>query len=102
THIDNIENLDEKTWIQISLHVKSGVRMLKEGFGATGVNIGMNLGDDAGAGIGEHVHYHLIPRWTKDTNFFTTVGEIRVIPSDFEKIYARLLNLSPKYFKLSI
>ena len=100
THIDNIENLDNEVWLQISLHVKNGVKMLKDEFKAKGVNIGMNLGDDAGAGISEHVHFHIVPRWSKDTNFITTIGELRVIPTDLEKLYNSMKEVIPKYFTL--
>ena len=100
-HTDAIESLDEATWMQMSLHVQSGVKMLKEGFGAFGVNIGMNLGQDAGAGIAEHVHYHLVPRWGRDTNFITSIGGARVYGIEFEKIYTDLKLLVPTYFQLS-
>ena len=73
--------------------------MLKEGFGAEGVNLGMNLGAAAGAGIAEHIHLHLVPRFSRDTNFITTVGETRVYSVDFQKIYERLKELSANYFK---
>lgn len=100
-HTDAIETLDEQTWIQMSNHVKSGVKMLKEAYGAFGVNIGMNLGEDAGAGIAEHVHYHLVPRWGRDTNFITSIGGARVYGIEFEKIYRDLRALVPTYFDLS-
>ncbi len=100
-HEDSIESLDEKTWLQMSLHVKSGVKLLKEHFGANGVNIGMNLGHCAGAGIAEHVHFHLVPRHKKDTNFITTIGDTRINGIDFKEIYDRLKSAVPKYFKLS-
>lgn len=91
-HIDNIESLDEKTWLEMSLYVKCGVKILKDTLNATGVNIGMNLGADAGAGICEHVHYHLVPRWKRDTNFITTIGQTRVASSDFEILYKKIKN----------
>ena len=95
-----VENLDDETWLQMSLHVKEGIKMLKEGFGAKGVNIGMNLGIDGGAGIAEHVHYHLVPRWGRDTNFITCIGGARVYGIEFEKIYEQLKELSKKYINL--
>lgn len=89
-HIDNIENLEEDTWFEMSYYVRIGVEILKQRINASGVNIGMNLGSDAGAGICEHVHYHLVPRWQRDTNFITTIAETRVAGVDFEKLYKKL------------
>jgi diadenosine tetraphosphate (Ap4A) HIT family hydrolase len=71
--------------------------MLKEGIGAQGVNLGMNLGKSGGAGIAEHIHYHLIPRWLGDTNFITTIADTRVYGTDFEKIYTHLQGLVSEY-----
>jgi ATP adenylyltransferase len=77
---------------------QKGVRLLKECFNAEGVNIGMNLGGAAGAGIADHIHMHLVPRWSGDTNFITSIGETRVYSSDFEKIYQKILKEIPNYF----
>jgi len=98
THIDNIEYLDEASWIRVSLRVRQGVKLLKEVFGVKGVNIGMNLGDCAGAGIAPHVHYHLVPRWEKDSNFFTTIANSRAYSIDFDEVYQRLKAQAPRYF----
>lgn len=96
-HVDNIEELDEAVWLHISLLVKKCVKMLKCEFHAMGVNIGMNLGKSAGAGIAEHVHYHLVPRWERDTNFITTIGNARVYSTDFEAIFQKLKENISKY-----
>lgn len=85
-HIENIEELDEQIWQEISKFVKIGVKILKEKLNAQGVNIGMNLGEIAGAGIPKHCHYHLVPRWYKDTNFITSIADTRVCGSDLENI----------------
>ena len=97
-HIDNIENLDNSTWINMSTLVKQGVQLLKDGFGVQGVNLGMNLGDIAGAGIAPHIHYHIVPRYKGDTNFISTIANSRVYSTDFEAIYSKIFTLSKKYF----
>lgn len=98
-HTDSLEELDSETWLHIADLAQKGVRLLKESFTAQGVNIGMNLGGAAGAGIAEHIHLHLVPRWRGDTNFITSIGETRVYSSDFEKIYRKILSEIPNYFK---
>jgi len=97
-HTDRLEALDPKAWLHISGLAQKGVALLKEVVGAQGVNIGMNLGKAGGAGIAEHIHMHLVPRWERDTNFITAIGETRVYSTDFEKIYLKIKNAVPKYF----
>jgi diadenosine tetraphosphate (Ap4A) HIT family hydrolase len=97
-HIDNIESLESDIWLEMSALVQKSVKLLKEDFGAHGVNIGMNLGTEAGAGIAEHVHYHLVPRWSRDTNFITSISECRIYSTDFEKVYKKLKKLLVKKF----
>jgi len=89
-HTDALESLDPAVWLHITALAQKGVRLLKESFGAQGVNLGMNLGKAGGAGIAEHIHLHLVPRWERDTNFITAIAETRVYSTDFEKIYQML------------
>lgn len=96
-HTDSLEALESETWLHISMLAQKGVRLLKEGFGAQGVNLGMNLGRAGGAGIAEHIHLHLVPRWERDTNFITAIGATRIYSTDFEKIYRRIMELVPEY-----
>ena len=96
-HTDALENLASETWLHMAALAQKGVKLLKEGLNAQGVNIGMNLGKAAGAGIAEHIHLHLVPRWERDTNFITSIGETRVYSTDFEKVYEKILKLIPHY-----
>jgi len=63
---------------------------LTEAYAPHGLNMGINLGKPAGAGILDHVHMHVVPRWNGDTNFMTVVGNVRVLPEDFSATKARL------------
>jgi len=98
-HTDKLEELPTETWIHMSGLAQKCVRLLKEGLNADGVNIGMNLGASAGAGIAEHIHMHLVPRWQRDTNFITSIAQTRVYSTDFDKIYEKLRVSSADYFR---
>ncbi len=97
THTDKLEELDSKIWLHMSALAQKGVKLLKNGLNAHGVNIGMNLGSAGGAGIAEHIHMHLVPRWHRDTNFITSIAQTRVYSTDFEKIYQKIKKLIPEY-----
>lgn len=97
-HTDNLEDLDPEIWMKMSLFAQKGIKLLKDVLHAQGVNLGMNLGWVSGAGIAEHIHLHLVPRWKGDTNFITTIGDARVYSTDFNKIYSRLKERSFEYF----
>lgn len=97
-HTDKLEDLDSKVWLHISALAQKSIPLLKDVLNAQGINIGMNLGRAGGAGIAEHIHLHLVPRWEGDTNFASSISGMRVYSTDFEDIYKRIKNLIPKYF----
>jgi ATP adenylyltransferase len=72
---------------------------LTEVYHPQGINVGMNLGRPAGAGIADHLHLHLVPRWTGDTNFMSVVGNVRVLP---EEVIQSADRLRPVFERLAI
>jgi len=70
--------------------VRKTVKVLKDTYNPEGLNIGMNLGKAAGSGVDEHLHVHIVPRWSGDVNFMTSVGSTRVIPENFSQAYNRI------------
>jgi ATP adenylyltransferase len=98
-HIGKIEDLSGEERIEIFALLETTVRVLQEAMNPGGFNIGMNIGKAAGAGIEEHVHVHVIPRWEGDTNFMSVVNDIRVIPEDVLSTAAKLTPLFKKYHR---
>ena len=66
--------------------VELGMELMQHTLNPQGINVGINQGSAAGAGVPEHLHAHLVPRWNADTNFITVVGQIRVIPDALEEM----------------
>ena len=89
-HISDLEYLESDIWLHISSLVQKSIKLLKKALNVGGVNLGLNMGDVAGAGIPDHLHYHLVPRWGGDTNFITTIGGARVFSSDELELYKKL------------
>ncbi|MEN6623335.1 MAG: HIT domain-containing protein [Smithella sp.] len=96
-HIDKIEDLTIEERSEIFAFLDTCVRVLKESMNPAGFNIGINIGKAAGAGIDEHIHVHVIPRWEGDTNFISVVSNVRVIPEDMPSTAAKLTVLFKKY-----
>ena len=89
-HVGRLEDLSPEEKLEIFDLVVSSVAALKEAMKPDGLNIGMNLGRAAGAGVEDHLHVHIVPRWNGDTNFMSVVGEVRVIPEDVGQTWEKL------------
>jgi len=89
-HLSRLEELTEEERREIFSLLDCCVRVLRDEMTPDGFNIGMNLGIAAGAGIEHHLHVHVVPRWRGDTNFMTVAGEVRVLPEDLDRTWARL------------
>ena len=89
-HVDRLAGLSSDELQELALLTQRSEIALTEAYGVPGINVGLNLGQPAGAGIHEHLHIHLVPRWNGDTNFMTTVGQTRVLPEDLPSTAARL------------
>jgi ATP adenylyltransferase len=89
-HVATLEDADEETVTEMMLLARRTGACLKRVYKPQGLNIGMNIGECAGAGIAGHIHMHVLPRWTGDSNFMTTIGETRVVPEDLSDTYSKL------------
>jgi ATP adenylyltransferase len=90
-HVSLLEDLTAEESSEIFRLTGVSVGILKEVMHPDGFNVGMNLGKAAGAGVDDHIHVHIVPRWSGDTNFISVVGEIRVIPEDVNQTWQRLV-----------
>lgn len=86
-HTDNMDDLNPETAAELISYLARWSAVLEAAMKAQGFNIGVNLGEAAGAGIKEHLHFHLVPRWTGDTNFMPALAETKVIPDTLENTY---------------
>jgi ATP adenylyltransferase len=89
-HTADFAGLDAETTSEMMLLAQRAQAALESVYHPGGFNLGMNLGRAAGAGIADHLHLHLLPRWQGDTNFMTTIGETRLEPEKLSTTYARL------------
>jgi ATP adenylyltransferase len=89
-HLDELRKLPRiaaHEMIELSQQLEAALR---KAYKAAGINLGMNIGDCAGAGVVGHIHMHVLPRWTGDTNFMTTISRTRTLPETLDQTYKRL------------
>ncbi len=83
-HVDDLASLEVEEAGELMLIAQWCVQALQETLGTEGINLGMNIGQPAGAGIDDHIHLHIVPRWSGDTNYMTTVANTRIVPQSLE------------------
>jgi ATP adenylyltransferase len=93
--LEGLQPIERSEMMELATQLMS---LLSKEYNAQGFNIGVNVGEAAGAGIIEHVHLHVVPRWTGDTNFMSTLGSTRVLPETLEDTYLRLLKSWQKVY----
>ena len=90
-HVESLEELDDTEQLELLGLTRRALRALRAEYRPDGFNVGANLGRAAGAGVAGHLHLHVVPRWSGDTNFMPVVGAVKVIPEDLDATYHRLL-----------
>ena len=89
-HIATLEEAPQETLQEMIRLTARAEKVLRQVYSPDGLNIGMNVGESAGAGIAGHIHMHVLPRWTGDGSFMTTVSETRVLPETLDTTYDRV------------
>ncbi len=93
--VADLELLTDDEHLELWAAVRDAVVAVKSAYRPGGVNVGMNLGTAAGAGVPGHLHVHVLPRWTGDTNFITTLAEVRVLPEPLPDTWRKLVAAWP-------
>jgi ATP adenylyltransferase len=94
-HVGNLQAAEAEELSEMMGLARRLEEVMKDVYHPDGLNLGMNLGRSAGAGVADHIHLHVVPRWSGDTNFMTVTGDVRVIPEDPRKACARLKTFFP-------
>jgi ATP adenylyltransferase len=89
-HIPTLAAMTSDEQAEVMRFTRLAEMALTEAYNPQGINVGINLGRSAGAGVVDHLHVHLVPRWTGDTNFMTVVGDVRVLPEDLQTTAKKL------------
>ena len=94
-HVGDVLEITAEEFGEITGLLQDAVRALRGAMSPTGFNVGMNVGNAGGAGIPDHLHFHVVPRWDGDTNFMPVVGETKVMPESLEQTKAKLAEAWP-------
>ncbi|MDO4587610.1 MAG: HIT domain-containing protein [Planctomycetia bacterium] len=89
-HIARLDLLTPEEWLELSEELTFWTTRIERIMNSDGFNVGLNLGRVAGAGLPGHLHWHIVPRWNGDTNFFTTIGSTKAIPQSLEALWSVL------------
>ena len=89
-HVATLESCDESAAVELIKLTRVAEKYLRAIYRPEGINVGMNIGACAGAGVAGHIHMHVLPRWVGDANFMSTVGETRVLPENLETTYDKV------------
>ncbi len=89
-HVAMLGELSDAEYEDFFWMLRSTVAAVEKAYGPDGMNVGMNLGQAAGAGLPKHLHGHVLPRWSGDTNFMTTIGETRVLPESLQSTWQKV------------
>lgn len=89
-HVASVEDLDEPALLEMMILTQRVMRALRDVYSPQGFNVGINVGSASGAGVEDHVHLHVVPRWSGDTNFMPVIGSTRVLPQTLADSYAAL------------
>lgn len=89
-HVGLLQDLPDEEMLDLMRWLRKSATILKNLMHPDGFNIGLNLGAAAGAGVDEHLHFHIVPRWNGDTNFMTVFADVRSIPEHLEQTYWKL------------
>lgn len=95
-HVPSIEDLNDDELLELAKTINLMIRALKIAYNPDAFNIGANIGRDAGAGIEEHFHVHIVPRWRGDTNFMPVIADTKVIPQLLQDSYKSIKNILSK------
>jgi ATP adenylyltransferase len=89
-HVESLIDLNPQTRAELMELCEKAIRVLQTVYSPHGFNVGINIGEAAGAGILEHLHVHIVPRWSGDTNFMAALADTRVLPEQLEDTYERV------------